>query len=156
MRRKDREVLDKTEIKNLLDKTRILRMSLFDGDYPYIVPMHYGYELLDDKMVFYMHCSKEGHKLELIKNNSHACIELDNDINLISGDDIPCMYGSTFSSIISKGNIEILNDVNEKIHGLKVLMKHQTNRDFNFDEKMATSVEVIRFISNEYSCKMHK
>lgn len=156
MRRKDREVLDKNEIKKLLDKTRVLRISLFDDNYPYIVPMHYGYEFIDDKLVFYMHCAKIGYKLDLIKKNNHACIELDNDISLISGEDIPCEYGSTFSSIISRGLVETLTDTDEKIHALKVLMRQQTGRDFEFDEKMVMSVEVIKFVSHEYSCKMHK
>lgn len=43
MRRKDREITDINEILNMIDKTKILHLGLFDKGYPYIVPLHYGY-----------------------------------------------------------------------------------------------------------------
>ncbi len=156
MRRKDREITDINQILELLDKTQILRLGLNDDTYPYIVPLHYGYEITDDKLTFYMHSAKEGFKLDLIRRNSFATIELDNDVNLVSGGEIPCEYGSSFSSIIARGNVAIIDDVNDKIHGLKVLMKQQTGKDFEFDEKMASSVAVIKFVSDTYTAKARK
>ena len=44
MRRKDREVTDTGEILKTVDKAKILHLGLFDGAYPYVVPLHYGYE----------------------------------------------------------------------------------------------------------------
>ena len=44
MRRKDREITDIQQILNIIDKCNILRLGLFDKDYPYVVPLHYGYE----------------------------------------------------------------------------------------------------------------
>lgn len=48
MRRKDREVHDFKKIMDIINKAKILRLGLFDGDYPYIVPLHYGH-LYDEK-----------------------------------------------------------------------------------------------------------
>ena len=54
MRRRDREVTDIDEILRIVDKAKILHLGLFDTDYPYIVPLHYGYEYRDGNLIFYM------------------------------------------------------------------------------------------------------
>lgn len=153
MRRKDRQINDIDKIEQIISNSQILRLGLYDDGYPYIVPLHFGYEINDSKIVFYMHSAKEGHKLDLIKNNSTACIELDNNIKIVSGGEVPCKYSSTFASVIAWGKVEILNDEEDKIHGLKVLMKHQTGRDFDIDVKMAQTVNVLRFLTDEFSAK---
>jgi nitroimidazol reductase NimA-like FMN-containing flavoprotein (pyridoxamine 5'-phosphate oxidase superfamily) len=153
MRRKDREVTDINEILKIVDKAKILHLGLFDGEYPYIVPLHYGYEYKNGNLIFYMHGAKEGHKLELIRNNPNVCIELECDIELLSGDDIPCKYSSTFASVIGKGYAEILEDEQEKIAGLKLLMKNQTGREFQIDERMAESVAVIKVTVSSFTAK---
>ena len=153
MRRKDREVTDIQQILHIIGKCNILRLGLFDGEYPYIVPLHYGFEYAENRLVFYMHSAKEGHKLELIADNPRVCVELDGEAELISGGEVPCMYGSSFASVMGRGTAEIVSDENEKIKGLSLLMKHQTNRDFTISGEMAATVAVIRVTVNEFTAK---
>ena len=153
MRRKDREVTDIQQILHIIGKCNILRLGLFDGEYPYVVPLHYGYEYAENRLVFYMHSAKEGHKLELIADNPRVCVELDGEAELISGGEVPCMYGSSFASVMGRGTAEIVSDENEKIKGLSLLMKHQTNRDFTISGEMAATVAVIRVTLNEFTAK---
>ena len=153
MRRKDREVTDIQPILHIIEKAKILRLELFDGEYPYVVPLHYGYEYAENRLVFYMHSAKEGHKLELIADNPRVCVELDGEAELISGGEVPCMYGSSFASVMGRGTAEIVSDENEKIKGLSLLMKHQTGRDFAFTGEMAATVAVIRVTLNKFTAK---
>ena len=153
MRRKDREITDMQQILTIIDKCKILRLGLFDKEYPYVVPLHYGYEYAESRLFFYMHSAKEGHKLELIADNPRVCVELDGDAELISGGEVPCMYGSSFASVIGRGVAEIVTDEKEKIKGLSLLMKHQTGRDFAFTAEMAATVAVIRVSLNELTAK---
>ena len=74
MRRKDREVTNIIEILQIIEKEKVLHLALFDADYPYIVPLHYGYEYTEGILIFYMHCAKEGHKLDLIRRNPNVCL----------------------------------------------------------------------------------
>lgn len=76
MRRKDREITEIDDILKIVDTAKILHLGLFDEEFPYIVPMHYGYELVDNTLIFYMHGAKEGHKIDLMRINSNVCIEL--------------------------------------------------------------------------------
>ncbi len=127
-----------------------------DDGYPYVVPLHYGYEQTDGKYVFYMHGAKEGHKIELIKKNPHAFIELDCDVELVEAGDIPCKYGSLYASVMGRGNASIVDEAAEKIHGLRVLMKTQTGRDFDITEAMASSVSVLKVVLDDISAKARK
>lgn len=153
MRRKDREITDMQQILNIISKAKILRLGLFDKEYPYVVPLHYGYEYAENRLVFYMHSAKEGHKLELIADNPRVCVELDGDVELISGGEVPCMYGSSFASVIGRGMAEIVSDEQEKIKGLTLLMKHQTDRDFEINSQMASTVAIIKVSLNEFTAK---
>ena len=90
------------EILQIIEKAKVLHLALFDADYPYIVPLHYGYEYKEGILIFYMHCAKEGHKLNLIRSNPNVCIEVESDVELISGGDVACKYGASFASVIGR------------------------------------------------------
>jgi len=100
-----------------------------------------------------MHGAKKGHKLDFIRSNPNVCIELDCDIELISGDDIPCKYSSTFASSIGRGYAEILKYEQEKIAGLKLLMLNQTGREFEIDERMTSTVEILKVTVHSFTAK---
>lgn len=155
MRRKDREVVDIGEILQIVDKAKVLHLGLFDGDFPYIVPLHYGYEYTEDnrELTFFMHSAKEGHKLDLIGKNPNVCVELESDVEPVSGGENPCKYGATFASLMGKGHIEIVDDAQEKIRGLKLLMKNQTGREFQMGAEMAASVAVLKVRLTEFTAK---
>ncbi|MCF0150011.1 MAG: pyridoxamine 5'-phosphate oxidase family protein [Firmicutes bacterium] len=152
MRRKDREITDLQQILAVIDEARVLRMALFDGAYPYIVPLHFGYEYEEDRLVFYMHCAKEGHKLDLIKEDPHACVEVEGEMKVI-GAEVPCKFGAIFSSVVARGRVQLLQTPEEKIHGLQRIMKQQSGKDFAFDETMAAPINVLKFTADEFSAK---
>ena len=153
MRRKDREVTEIAEILRIVDSAKILHLSLFDGEYPYIVPLHYGYEYSGNTLAFYMHGAKESRKLDLIRSNPHVCIELECDVELVSGGENPCKYGSAYASVIGRGIAEIVEDDQEKVKGLELLMKNQTGRTFGIDPRMAASVAVLKVSLSGFTAK---
>jgi len=149
MRRQDRKVTDIDEIKSILNSTRIIHLGMMDGDYPYVVPLHFGYEFIDEVLYIYVHGHHEGKKFDLIKANPHVFIEIDgSDEALVSGGDIPCKYSSVYSSVMGRGD--------EKSHGLQVLMKHQTGREFTFTEAMVNSVGVVQIKIVNYTAKRRR
>ena len=85
MRRRDREVTDSNEIIHILDTGKVLHLGLVDQGKPYIVPMNYGYILEGDKLVFYLHGALEGRKLDIIRNNSDCCVQIECDVQPFSG-----------------------------------------------------------------------
>ena len=153
MRRKDREITNPDRIREILDTAKILHLGIHDDPCPYVVPLHYGYELADGQMVLYMHGAKEGHKIDLIRQNPHVCVQIDCGMELISGGDIACRYGASYASIIGRGKAELLEDSRSKAAALMALMRHQTGRDFDIQERVTAAVSVIRVCLTEYSAK---
>ena len=49
MRRKKRQVTDLESIKNLVEKSQVVRIALNGEDYPYVVPVNFGYEWNEEK-----------------------------------------------------------------------------------------------------------
>ena len=66
MRRQDRRVTDIEEIKGILNSTRIIHLGLMDGDYPYVVPLHFGFEFIDEVLYIYVHGHHEGKKFQVV------------------------------------------------------------------------------------------
>ena len=55
--------------------------------------------------------------------------------------------------MIGRGRAELTEDVQEKIRGLSLLMKNQTGREFNINEEMASTVEIIKVVISEFTAK---
>lgn len=153
MRRKDREITEIEAVLRIIKEAKVLHLGLYDGEYPYIIPLNYGFEYTDNRLVFYVHSAKEGHKIDLIKKKPEVCIELECDVEPVSGGETACKYSSAYSSVIARGKAELVSGPAEKIKGLKLLMSIQTGREFEINEQMAASVEVIRIMVESFTAK---
>lgn len=154
MRRADRQVRDIDQIKEILDQCKVCRVAFYDGRESYLVPLNYGYEM-GDKLVLYFHGAPEGRKIDIIRSGfTQVCVEMDCEHSLIEGE-TACAYGYRFASIIGNGTAWIVEDIPEKIKGLKCLMRHQTGCEFEFDAQMAGAVTVFRIVVEEFTAKRH-
>ncbi len=152
MTRRERQVTDTNEIIKILDKSKVLHLGLVDDDEPYVVPMNYGYTLEDGKLTIYLHGANRGRKLDLVRKNPKVFFEMCCDIVPFEGD-VACKYGITYASVMGRGIAEIVEDVEEKKIALSVLMKTQTGKDFEFEDKMTKIVTVIKINAIEYTAK---
>ena len=144
MRRTDRAVTDNRQIQSIIEQAKVVHIGMIDNDRPYVVPMQYGFVFADGQLTLYVHCAKEGRKLDIIKKNPRVFIELETNVAIVSGGDIPCKYGSEYASVMGDGTAVFVEDVKEKILGLQLMMKTQSGRDFEITEQMTKSVTVLR------------
>ena len=152
MTRRERQVTDTNEIIKILDKSKVLHLGLVDDDEPYVVPMNYGYTLEDGKLTIYLHGANRGRKLDLVRKNPKVFFEMCCDIVPFEGD-VACKYGITYASVMGRGIAEIVEDIEEKKKALSILMKTQTGKDFEFEDKMTKIVTVIKINAIEYTAK---
>lgn len=152
MTRRERQITDLDEIIKILDKSKVLHLGMVDGDEAYVVPMNYGYIMEDGKLTLYLHGARRGRKLDLMRANPKVFFEMCCDIVPFEGD-VACKYGITYASIMGRGIAEIVEDVEEKKLALSTLMKTQTGKDFEFEDKMTTVVSVIKITTLEYTAK---
>ncbi|MCL2126612.1 MAG: pyridoxamine 5'-phosphate oxidase family protein [Treponema sp.] len=128
MRRKDREITDIKELLKIISECKICRLGLSDNNYPYVIPLNFGYLYEDEKMTLFFHSAKEGRKLDILRKNNNACFEIDCGGKLIAGEK-PCDYSYEFRSIIGFGKIFFSETDDEKARGLNRIMKHQTGTE---------------------------
>lgn len=140
MRRKDKEITNSSDLEVILQKAKVCRLGLFDGNLPYIVPVHYGY----DTGEIFIHTAKEGKKIDLIKKNPKVCFEVELDHKVINTG-IPCKWSTSYKSIIGYGTASFLTDIEEKKKALEILINHYSpDTVYNFSKKMVDSVSIIK------------
>lgn len=153
MRKAQRKMTKLTEIEAILRDGDVCHIGLADHDQPYVVPLNYGYEWDGRQLILYFHCANEGRKLDIIRCNNRACFQMDLRHQLIRGDQA-CRYTMNYESLIGTGCLEILTDQDERIHGLKVLMRHYSQRDdWDFDPHATAQTTVLRLRADEFCGK---
>ena len=152
MTRREREVTDISEIIKILDNSKVLHLGLVDGDEPYVVPMNYGYTYENEKLTIWLHCARQGRKLDIMKVNPKVFFEMEYGITPFEGE-VACKYGITYSSIMGRGVATIIEDVETKKIALSSLMKTQTGKDFEFEDRMAEVVGVVKIDVLEFTAK---
>ena len=121
MRRKDRAVLDQEEIFDILRRCSTVRIAMQGAEYPYVVPVSFGMEVLDHTAVIYFHSAQQGLKLDLLRANPHVCIEGDLFLGVEE-----TAHGITtrYESVIGFGECRFVSDPHEVLHGLTLLTEH--------------------------------
>lgn len=153
MRRKDREIIDKDKIIKILDECKVCRLAMLDSKGLYIVPLNFAYHY-ENNLILYFHSALNGRRINVFKENPNVAFEMDTHHQLKESDNA-CQYSYYYQSIIGNGKIEFAND-SEKKEILKLFMKHQTQKDFVFDDKMCRNVCVFKLIVESMSVKSHE
>ena len=152
MTKRERQVTDPQQIRQILDKSKVLNLGLCANNEPYVVPMNYGYRMEGETLTLYLHSAVQGKKLDMIRSNPNVFFSLDCDRMPFDGDK-PCQYGLVYSSVMGRGTAVILEDVEEKKQAMTTLMKTQTGKDFVFEDRLVSIVSVIRIDVAEYTAK---
>ena len=139
MRRKDREIKDKNEIEAIINSAIICRLAMIDEDYPYIVPLCFGYE--DNTL--YFHSASQGKKLDILKKNNRVCFEFDIDQRLKMGEKA-CEWGMTYKSVIGFGKAYFLKDFQIKRNALDHIMRNYADGSFEYSEPEIKNTTVIK------------
>ena len=152
MTKRERQVTDLSEIARILETGKVLHLGLAVDNEPYVVPMNYGHTFEDGKLTLYLHSALRGKKLDMMRCNPNVFFEIDCDLMPFEGK-LPCQYGLVYSSIMGRGKVRFVEDVEEKKQAMTHLMKTQTGKDFSFEDRLVSIVAVIRIDVEEYTAK---
>jgi nitroimidazol reductase NimA-like FMN-containing flavoprotein (pyridoxamine 5'-phosphate oxidase superfamily) len=144
MRRKDREITDRTEIDALLSRAKVCRVAFAVGNEPYVVPLSHGYDPKASALFF--HTAKEGRKIECITANPRVCFEVEGLVEVKPGDERGCSWGLRYESVIGYGTIVELVSPDEKVQALRWTMRQQAEEetDWTFAPKRVETTRVWR------------
>ena len=139
MLRKDREITDFSEIVKIIEKCKVCRVGLIDGDMPYVLPLNFGYDVQDGVITVYFHSARAGLKLDILRSRPNACFEVDCEHGLIPSD-IACRNGCLFASVIGQGTAEIIEDAEEQAYALNRVLLHEAGREYEIRPAMTKIV----------------
>ena len=152
MTKREYPITDEQELRRILDTAKVLRLGLSVDNEPHIIPLNYGYTLENGELRLYLHSAVQGRKLELLRQNPNVCFELDCD-NIPFEGKVACQYGLAYSAISGRGTAVLVEDVEAKKEAMSILMKTQTGKDFEFNERLVSIVAVIRLDVTEFTAK---
>lgn len=151
MRNKINEVTDFSEIASIIARCDTIRIAMFDEPYPYIVPVNFGEEIADGKIVFYIHTGYEGKKNELLKKNPHIAFEMDCNHELYYREsNMSCNF--RYESVVGTGCIEIVPE-EEKDKALTLLMNHYHPETVKYNPKFMHMTQCMKIIVDTVTAK---
>ena len=115
VRRKDREITDAQELRQVLKCTKYVTVALCMDAEPYLVSLSHGYD--EAKNCLYFHCAPEGKKLVYAKANNRVWGQAVLDFGVTD----ECDYA--YTSVHFSGKLSLITDLKEKKHAMEVLVR---------------------------------
>lgn len=155
MRRKDREVTDFNEIVKIIDECEIVRIGLADGDYPYIVPVNFGYRVVGAQVELYIHGAMAGRKYEMLQKNPYCSFEMDLPLEMdcmVEQKDVTMRY----KCVMGKATAYFL-DGEERQQAIDdvIMARHEETRNFVYNKEMVKHTAVIKLVVTEMTAKVN-
>jgi nitroimidazol reductase NimA-like FMN-containing flavoprotein (pyridoxamine 5'-phosphate oxidase superfamily) len=140
MRRKEREITDRIALDEIVQKALVCRLAVCDGHQPYVIPLNFGY----DGTSLYIHCAREGKKLDILKKNNRVCFEVDVDHELVKGE-TACDWSFKGKSVIAAGKAVLIEDAEGKRRAMDIIMEHYGARPpYSYKEKGFDKALIIK------------
>ena len=154
MRRSDREITNRQEILEIMDACDVCRLALNDPEgYPYILPLNFGMEEKDGRIILYFHSALVGKKFDLMAMDARASFEMDCDHVLALEPSGNCTMA--YRSVIGRGRLSILPE-EEKPHALSLLMAHYRASDFPYNKSVASKTCLFRLTVESLTAKARR
>lgn len=150
MRRHECEVTDATVIERILGRATICRVAMVDDGEPYLVPMNCGWT--GHSLV--LHAASEGRKLAILRANPRVCVELEEDVRIITGatgEDCTAAY----VTLIGTGTAAFITDPKIKTEDLNTIIRqcHPGFADEQFSDAALARVTVLEVHFDRITCK---
>ncbi len=149
---KARFITDQSLIEEVIRACEVCYIGMVDEDnLPYTLPFNFGYK----DGVLIIHSSQGGHKNEVLKKNPNVCVVFSTAHQMYhQSENVACSFGMKYKSVVLKGSVEYIEDIEEKVLALNEVMKQYTQReDFKYSMPSLKNVCVMRIVPKSVECK---
>jgi uncharacterized protein len=148
LRRSDRQLTDRADIDDVLNRARICHLALCKNSVPYVVPLNYGYA----GGCLYMHSAAEGRKIDTLRYNNTVSFAMYVDERMM-GSDAACKWSTKYKSVIGEGKAFLVEEPKAKEEALGIIMRHYSDKELSFDPAMVEKVAVIKIVIDSITGK---
>ena len=148
------KVIDKQEeITSIINKCQVCHVAMVDQQgKPYLVPMNFGFE----EGVIYLHSSRSGKKIEILKNNPEVCIEFSTDYFLrYQNEDVACSWSMKYRSVLAYGRVTFIEEETEKVNHLNMIMRNYTPKDFKYNPPSIREVCCWKIVVEKFEGRIY-
>lgn len=110
-------VNDQQKINLFMLKARTGQLGLYDGEYPYVIPMAYVWH----NGAFYFHGSDAGKKNRIMKEHAKACFTIEEEYGSTVAA-VPANLSVAYFSVVAYGEVSVVEDIEEATESLQVMM----------------------------------
>jgi len=157
MRRKEKEITNPEEIKDILETCGICRLGFSEGGIPYVIPINYGYTYTDGVITVFFHCAGEGRKIDIMKQNPVVCFEIDR-VERLDPAGSPENISLKWESLIGTGTAQFVDDIQEKKKFLGSMMRiykgyNPHYRPETLTDERVRGVTMFKIVLDEFKAK---
>lgn len=144
-------ITDIKEKEDIINQCDICFVGFIEADgTPYVIPMNFGY--YDGEII--LHSAPEGKHLRLLEMNNRICVTFCSERKLVyQHPDVACSYSMFSQSVVCKGSVTFIEDLEEKRTTMNLLMRNYSDRTFKYSTPALTNVKVWRVRVDEMTAK---
>ncbi len=134
------EINDKQRVDEIISRCSICYVGITDLEgNPYVIPMNFGYK---DNTI-YIHSGPTGSCIDMLNKNNNVCITFCSDTELVHQHaQVACSYRMKAQSIVCKGKVTFVEDMDQKRDALNILMGQYVERDFTYSDPAVRNVKI--------------
>lgn len=134
------------EIVGIVAKCDVCRIAVNGDDgWPYVVPLNFGYDVVDGVLTLYFHSALAGRKHELIAADNRATFEMDCGHELVSVRERGyCTMN--YESVIGRGHIFYVEDEAEKAAALAAMTDRYHAEHFEYNRAALPRTSVYKLV----------
>lgn len=139
MRRRSREIVDRTEIDAIIHSDKVMHLALADDNMPFLIPVFYGY----DGKALYVHSASAGSKIDILKRNNRVCFEITTEHGVVTAE-AACDFEAKHRTVIGFGRAHFVREDADKTRALDLIVSRFTDRRFDYPAAKLAITTVIR------------
>ncbi len=131
---------EQEKVEEIISRSDVCFVGMVDlQNNPYVIPMNFGYK----DGVIYLHSGPTGSCIDILNHNNNVCITFSIDHKLVfQHPSVACSYRMKSKSVICRGNVNFIEDLEEKRKVLDVIMAHYSNKTFEYSEPAIKNVKI--------------
>lgn len=150
MRRREREITDRSEIEAIIKQERIMHLAFADGGTPFLVPVFYAW----DGASLYVHSARQGRKVDIMERNPTVCFEISQTDGVVESEEA-CDFEARHRTVIGYASASFVEEESEKIRALDLIVGRFTDQQFVYPPAKVAATAVIRLMVLSLTGKSH-
>ncbi|WP_418698825.1 pyridoxamine 5'-phosphate oxidase family protein [Bacteroides sp.] len=144
-------ITDTAQIEEIIRKCPYCMVGITDAEgHPYVIPMNFAYE----NGVIYLHSGPEGSKVEWAALHPQVCITFCEGHELVyMHQQVACSYSMKSRSVVCRGTVHFIEEMEEKRRVLDILMKQYTKNECRYAEPALRNVKIWEVKAEEMTCR---